>query len=560
MLAALLALLVAALSGAPASARSGAERVRLPFPAYDGTLTPYTFSLGYPLVTLVYDTLLWRDAGAIPRPWLARSLARSAAGRRVTVRLRDGLRWQDGRPLTAADVAFTFRFVATHPQARFTPQLADIRAVRATGRLTVAFDLRRPSTGFEDQPLADVPILPRHLWRDLPPGQIAPRGLPVGSGPYRLVSAGRRRGYVFRANRGYFRGAPLVGVIRVPIIGEAERTYAALLARQVDMVPLPLTARAAADVGANLGLGLRQGTSYSGTMLVLNLRRPPFDRLAARRAVSAALDLGRISAAVAPAVAADRGFLHPASRWASGAPLHRFDPQPAAAARRAVGAATIGVLAPDNDPVRLEAGRRVLQALRAAGIRATLKARTRAQLDRALGAGGRRPSFDAAIDVIPPLVSYDPDGLTRLFGSDPAQAPLNAGGYRSAAFDAAARRTASAPSRSARRAATRAELAVLAREVPAVALFFSRGRFGIRPAIYDGWVFVQGTGILDKQSFLPGTAAEPAPPARGEPAAGTSGSGAGGVGLLDVVSGVVLAIAVMLALAGLVVGRRRRRS
>jgi peptide/nickel transport system substrate-binding protein len=375
------------------------------------------------------------------------------------------------------------------------------------------------------------------------------------------VSSGRTRGYVFRANRGYFRGAPLVGEIGVPIIGDADRTYAALLARKVDMVPLPLTARAAADVGANLGLGLRQGASFSGTMLVLNLRRAPFDRLAARRAVSDALDLGRISAAVAPAVAADQGFVHPASRWAPGTPVHRFAPQPAAAARRAVGAATIGVLAPDNDPVRLEAGRRVVQALRAAGIRATLKARTRARLDRALGVGGRRPSFDAAIDVIPPLVSYDPDGLTRLFGSEPAQAPLNAGGYRSAAFDAAVRRTASAPSGSARRAATRAELAVVAREVPAVALFFSRGSFGVRPAIYDGWVFVEGTGILDKRSFLPGGAAgELEPQASGEPAAGASGSGSGGVGLLDVVSGLVLAIAVVLALAAFVVGRRRRRS
>jgi ABC-type oligopeptide transport system substrate-binding subunit len=293
-------------------------------------------------------------------------------------------------------------------------------------------------------------------------------------------------------------------------------------------------------------------------MLVLNVRRPPFDRAAARRAVSDALDHGRISAAVAPAVAADHGYVQPESRWAPGVSLHRFDPQPAAAARGAVGPATIGVLAARNDPVRLEAGRRVVQALRAAGIRATLKERTRAELDRALGAGSGRPSFDAAIDVIPPLVSYDPDGLTRLFGSDPAQAPLNFGGYRSAAFDAAARRTAAAPSRSVRRAAIRAELEVLAREVPAVALFFSRGSFGIRPAIYDGWVFVKGTGILDKQSFLPGVA-EPPARARREPAAQRPRPGSDGVGLLDVVSGLVLAIVVVLALSALVVGRRRRR-
>ncbi len=43
-----------------------AERVRIPFPGDDGRLTPYTFELGYPLVTLIYDTLMWRDRGGAP--------------------------------------------------------------------------------------------------------------------------------------------------------------------------------------------------------------------------------------------------------------------------------------------------------------------------------------------------------------------------------------------------------------------------------------------------------------------------------------------------------------
>jgi hypothetical protein len=45
-----------------AVAQSRVELVRLPVPRYDGTLTPYTFEFDYLLVTVVYDTLLWRDA------------------------------------------------------------------------------------------------------------------------------------------------------------------------------------------------------------------------------------------------------------------------------------------------------------------------------------------------------------------------------------------------------------------------------------------------------------------------------------------------------------------
>jgi hypothetical protein len=44
-----------------------AEVVRIPFPRDEGSLTPYSFELGYPLVTLIYDTVMWRRLGPPPR-------------------------------------------------------------------------------------------------------------------------------------------------------------------------------------------------------------------------------------------------------------------------------------------------------------------------------------------------------------------------------------------------------------------------------------------------------------------------------------------------------------
>jgi peptide/nickel transport system substrate-binding protein len=555
MMVALATLLVACLV-APAAARSEtAERLLIPFPAYDGTLTPYTFELGYPLVTLVYDTLLWRDAAGVPRPWLARSVTRSDGGSRLTIRLRDGVRWHDGRPLTAADVAFTLRYVASRYQPRFTPQLAAIGRIRTSGRLTVAIDLRRPSLGFDDQPLADLPILPRHLWRGLAPGQATPRGPAVGSGPYRLVSANRERGYVLRSDPGYFRGQPQVREIRVPIIGDAGLTYEALRRRRVDMVPLSLPMRAAAAAGSTTGIAVRRGPIYSGTALVLNVRRGPFERVQVRRAVAAALDLERIARSVAPADAADEGFIHPASRWSAGARLRRADP---AAARRELGRLPrpVRVLAQVGDPVRLEAGRQVVLALRRAGASATLVELSRTRLERAIGAAGAAADFDAAIQSIPALVSYDPDYLTRMFGSDRRVAPLNVSGYRSARFDALARRTASAADPALRRRATTAELTHLARDAPAIALFFSQGVFAYRAASYAGWTFVKGAGILDKRSFLPGaTASVAAAPPPDDPAQEDSGSA---FALVNVISLVVLAIVLVLAATALLARRSKR--
>lgn len=528
-------------------------RVRLPFPQEDGTLTPYTFELGYSLVTLVYDTLFWRDARGVPRPWLARTLDRSADGRELTLRLADGARWHDGRPVTATDVAFTFGFVAERPHPRFTPQLRAVESVVAADPATVVITLRHASPGFVDQPLSDLPILPAHLWEGLPPDRLAPEGLPVGSGPYRLVDHRPGRSYRFEANREYFRGAPSVTTLEVPIIADAGATLRALERRRVDMIPVSLSEDAAARV-AGLGTKVAKGPLYVGTVLMFNLRRPPFDRVEVRQALSAALDLRRVTRAVGSAVAADRGYLHPASPWSSPTVLHDTD---VAAARRAVerlGLAPIEVLAADNDPVKLEAARQVALALERAGVEASFRGVPRQELSRAVGEDGSEPSFGAAIWTSPPLASYDPDFLRRLFTSAASGPSFNYPGYHSPAFDALVERVAVTADTAARRAVTAEALRVLAADLPVVPLFFSTGVFAYRPAIYDGWVFVKGTGILDKRSFVGGQADDGVPPRNDDVAAGDGAKRRGSP--IGYAALVVLGLALVTGFVGLVTRRR----
>lgn len=539
-----------------AGAQGAANVVRLPLPQYDGTLTPYTFELGYPLVTLVYDTLLWRNSKGVPRPWLARSATRSGDRRRVTIRLRSGVRWHDGRPLTSADVAFTFGFFADRFHPRFTPQLADVERVAAPDPRTVTIRLRRPSLGFEDQPLADLPILPRHLWQGLAAGRV-PAGPTVGSGPYRLVQARRRTGYRFRANNAYFKGRPRVKRIRVPIIRQESRTYSALRRRKVDMLPVSLPERAVDRLGGSFGISIARGPSYSGTALLFNLRRAPFNRPSARRAVAKSIDLGRIVRAVGPGVAAEGGHLHPASRWAPDARLHSFDLPAARSAIRGLKLPAIRVLAPDNDPVRREAGRQVALAMRRGGIDAEAIETTRSKLGRAIGEDGSAADFDAAIVSTPPLASYDPDFLQQVFGSEATGSPLNYTGYRSQSFEALADRVASAPNRSTRRRAVAAELRLLAKDVPAVPLFFPEGNFAYRPAIHDGWLFVKGAGILDKRSFLR-TAPSPAARAAADDDEETDDSSSF-LDILRIASLAVLLVALALGAVALVERRKARR-
>jgi peptide/nickel transport system substrate-binding protein len=499
-------------------------------------------------MTLVYDTLTARDVHGTPQPLLAQSVERR--GRTVTVRLRPDARWHDGRRLTAADVEFTFERFAQRRHPRFTPQLRDIESVVALDARTVIFRLRRASLGFAELPLADVPIIPRHLWDALPPGRRAPAGLPVGSGPYRLVEHRRGRLYRFRANRRWF-GTPRVAEIQVPILRTARAALDALRRRNVDALPLTPTPSEASALG-EVGVELLTGPSYTGTVLAFNTRAAPFDDPAVRRAMSQGLDLDRIVMALGPpdgdpvAVPADRGYLHPRSPW-TGARLHTFRPDAArvALAERALPPLTI--IASKDDVLREEGGRQVVLSLRRIGVDARLVSLPRERFERALGSPA---SFQAAVTTAAPLASRDPSFLTALFGR--AGGSLGRTGYASARFDRTAARIGAAGLRATRRRATAATLRVLADDSPVVPLFFPRAAFPFRPEVYDGWRLSRGGDLLDKASFTGARAETPTsreriPPAAADPIDDLGASGDGGlpVGLLIVVAaGLVVGVAI----------------
>ena len=539
-----------ALVGPVAQAQESAEAVRIPFPQDDGSLTPYTFELGYSLMTLVYDTLLWRDAEGVPQPWLARSVLPNADGRQLTVRLAEGATWHDGRPVTAEDVAFTFRYVAGRPHPRFTAALRDVERVDVFDPTTLVISLRRPSPGFSDQPLTDLPILPAHLWSGLAPDEAAPEGPAVGSGPYRMAEYRPGQGWRFEATPDYFRGRPAAAVLEVSVNRDATSTLEDFRQRRTDMVAVNLPRGAQAEI-TGPGIRLARGPSYLGTILLFNTRQAPFDRLEARQAVARLVRPARLARVVGGAAAANRGYLHPESAWAPDDLLlpAAQEAGPSGSTGPVVGG-PVRVLAPDNDPVKIEAGRQVVQLMAGAGLDAELVQLSRAELVRAVGEDGSAPSFQAAVWSSPALASYDPVVLGRLFGSDSRDATTNLSGYRSVTFDAAADRIATTADRPARQAAVDEALRTLAADVPAVPLFFAEGAFAFRPAVYDGWVFTKGSGILDKRSFVepartPAGQAAPSTPAGG---GGSSTSTFGWIAMAA--AGVALAIGLKLVLDG----------
>jgi ABC-type transport system substrate-binding protein len=140
------------------------------------------------IVALVFSGLVRRGPNGTVLPDLAAGWTVADKGASYTFTLRPDAVWQDGEPVTSADVVFT---VETLQDPTYTgPAAGSWREVTATviDERTVRFDLATPLGGFLQA--ATQPLLPVHLLANVPPASLAEdpfSAKPVGSGPYRLV-------------------------------------------------------------------------------------------------------------------------------------------------------------------------------------------------------------------------------------------------------------------------------------------------------------------------------------------------------------------------------------
>jgi peptide/nickel transport system substrate-binding protein len=198
----------------------------------------------YEMWALTYDYLVnYSMKDMSPEPGLAKSWDTSSDGRTWTFHVRDGVKWSDGKPLTAADVAFTYnRVLAGGVEAsNWSSYLNEVTSVTAPNAETVVLRLSKPNAVL---PLLPIPILPEHVWKNISEKQMKsyaaePKdGKPVvGSGPFRLVQ-GTAGGSTFRfeKNPDYWNGPPHVDEVDYRIYKSNDPAVQALIKGEVDFV------------------------------------------------------------------------------------------------------------------------------------------------------------------------------------------------------------------------------------------------------------------------------------------------------------------------------------
>ncbi|WP_313740101.1 extracellular solute-binding protein [Pseudomonas sp.] len=202
----------------PQAPKGGTLRA-MAFGTFD-TLNPYTFKGSSPVSTpnfqqygvselnetLMVGTGQYDPSGDEPTSsygLIARSVEYSEDRSWVVFNLRPEARFHDGRPITAADVAFSYRTLLKEGHPQYRTSLQEVQRVDILGPLRIRFVFKRAGNPLLILRLGEMPVLPKDYWekRDFKATTFEP---PLGSGPYRISEVRPGRRLVFERVKDYW--------------------------------------------------------------------------------------------------------------------------------------------------------------------------------------------------------------------------------------------------------------------------------------------------------------------------------------------------------------------
>jgi peptide/nickel transport system substrate-binding protein len=240
----------------------------------------------------VYDTLARFGRQGEVIGWAARSW-QWLNPTTIELKLRPGMKFHDGRPVTSADVKFTFDYAKQHnfPTWRLTNNTID--KVDAPNGETVRITLRRPYAAFEPNILTTAFVAPKHIWENVREPRQFPNDTPVGSGFFKFGRWRRNEEWLFVANKDHWT-PPNVDVL-VTVIPAQGTWTGQLETAEVDATAIWIYGEqniTRLEQQRHLKVVESPGTSYFKTYL--NLNRKPFDDRALRQALYHAINKQKV--------------------------------------------------------------------------------------------------------------------------------------------------------------------------------------------------------------------------------------------------------------------------
>lgn len=490
----------------------------------EGPITPANFNtfIGFWMVGWVYDSLYIRTPELEPIPSLATSATPSEDGLTWTVTLREGVKWHDGETFDVNDVIFSYNFLIAAGRAN---NLGAIDTMEANGDYGLTINLKEPQPFFLNEGLAGTFILPEHIWNAQTPvsGELSQFQGMVGTGAYKLVEVEPGQFYRFESNPDYFRGEPVVPELIAKIVKDRTQQFNQLRTDEADAVLSSVPPAFVEELQSSEGIALAQGSDFFNYIFYTNGSREPFDDPAVRQAISKAIDTKTLVDVVllGQGVELPLNWYHPDLPWSLNTP-HVFDPEAAATELEAAGLVDgdgdgirelngtntdFSILCDVNNPVEVRATELIAGWLNDVG----------------LGSSQNCLDIDSSVALIWPnfVAVAEPDYDMGIWGwSSGPQFQRgfikfltncefgtvgwgNLTGICDPELDDLVGQLTSNTDPSKTEGIGQQVQERFTENLPYIPLMSPGGNFAYRPAAYDGWVYLKGTGIVTIWSFLP---------------------------------------------------------
>ena len=298
---AIAAVLIAMAAGGPALAQKQGGILRLSHfdsPASMSILEESTRAALQPMMHVFNNLVMYKQDVAQTSlqsivPDLATGWSWNEEGTELTFPLRQGVKWHDGKPFTAADVKCTWDMLTgkATEKLRINPRKSwytNLEEVTAKGDYQVTFRLKRP------QP--SLIALLASGWSPIYPCHVTPRDMrshPIGTGPFKFVEFKPNESIKLTRNLDYWKkDRPYLDGIDYTIIREISTRNLAFFAGKFDVTsPYGITIPTLKDFASQAPAANCEvtATNVNRTMIV-NSTAPPFDNRDLRRAMALSLD------------------------------------------------------------------------------------------------------------------------------------------------------------------------------------------------------------------------------------------------------------------------------
>jgi peptide/nickel transport system substrate-binding protein len=257
--------------------------------------------------TKIFESLLeYKGPQLQPIPGLAQSWTTAPDGKTHTFKLRNDVKWHDGKPFTSADVKFSVEKLIAPYHSRGKVYWGELEAVETPDAHTVVFKLKKPVPYFLKafQP-SESPMLPKHLLEAIDTSdakavrQAEFMQKPVGTGPFMFKEWKKGSHITLERNPNYWKkDRPYLDQVIFRVIPDGAARAIALETGELDLAPMNAVPQA--DIARLAKLKhiqlSNEGAEGLGPLLWLevNLREKPLADKRVRQAISMALDRKKV--------------------------------------------------------------------------------------------------------------------------------------------------------------------------------------------------------------------------------------------------------------------------